>query len=153
MVIPKSKTFFTNATPPSVGRPFSLTFGDHFAMSNQSLEPAFHRHLPGRILSRGIREQALELFEQGLGHKSVAKRLAISPHTTRDWGRAFRENRFFPTVSKHLYCYDDDAKSAVWDLSLKGFTISEIAEKTHISRSTCYAWIRAKRDANARRTS
>lgn len=122
-------------------------------MSNQSLETAFHRHLPERILSRDLREQALELFEQGLGHKSVAKRLAISPHTTRDWGRAFREHRFFPTVSKHLYCYDDDAKAAVWALSLKGFTISEISEKTHISRSTCYAWIRARRDAATRRTS
>ena len=122
-------------------------------MSNQSLETAFHRHLPDRILSREIREQALELFEQGLGHKSVAKRLAISPHTTRDWGRAFRENRFFPAVSKHLYCYDDDAKSAVWALSLKGFTISEISEKTNISRSTCYAWIRARRAKTAGRAS
>ena len=122
-------------------------------MINQPLEHAFHRQLPARILSREIREQALKLFELGLGHKAVAKRLAISPHTTRDWGRAYRENRFFPAVSQHLYCYDDDAKSAVWDLSLKGYTISEISEKTNISRSTCYAWIRARRNEAARRAS
>ena len=119
-------------------------------MITQTLEHTFRRQLPGRILSRELREQALELFEQGLGHKAVAKRLAISPHTTRDWGRAFRQNRFFPAVSKHLYCYDDDAKAVVWDLSLKGFTISEISEKTNISRSTCYAWIRARRVKSAR---
>ena len=98
MVIPKSKTFFTNATPPSVGRPFSLTFGDHFAMSNQSLEPAFHRHLPGRILSREIREQALELFEQGLGHKSVAKRL-LGDVNNETIGHANLKNRSERTES------------------------------------------------------
>lgn len=122
-------------------------------MMNQPLEHTFHRRLPSRILSREIREQALELFEQGLGHKTVAKRLAISPHTTRDWGRAFRENRFYPAVSTHLYCYDDDAKSTVWSLALQGFTISEISKKTNISRSTCYVWIRARRAKTAGRAS
>ncbi len=40
--------------------------------------------------SKEKRENAAELFEQGMGYKAVATHLGISPETARDWSYTWR---------------------------------------------------------------
>ena len=75
----------------------------------------------------------------------MAKELAISKHTVREWGRSFKRGKFEPDsiTVKSRYHYGEDAKKAVLELRKKGLTYRAIAKETgiSISISTCRLWV------------
>ncbi len=103
----------------------------------------FEKTRPENWLSPDIRKKAEKLFKQGHGYKYVAKELAISKHTARDWGRSFKRGKFEPDNinAKSRYHYGEDAKEAVLELRKKGFTYRAIAKETGICISTCRLWV------------
>ena len=105
----------------------------------------FEKTRPENWLSPDIRKKAEKLFKQGHGYKYVAKELAISKHTVREWGRSFKRGKFEPDsiTAKSRYHYGEDAKKAVLELRKKGLTYRAIAKETgiSISISTCRLWV------------
>ena len=105
---------------------------------------------PNRIrpqyASSQVRRQALRLFRAGFGYKSVSTLLHLSPHTVRDWNRAFKSGKFSVELSGNQYRYDDKTRELVLKLRAEGRSWKDISDITGVSISTCRSWVKALRN-------
>lgn len=90
-----------------------------------------------------VRNAACDLFEQGLGHKSVAGRLGCPPKTVKPWQYTFRAGGREALLERKHRSYDHDLKiSAVRDFLEGGLSKPEIMEKYGIvSLGPLVTWI------------
>ncbi len=102
------------------------------------------RHVRRDCAPESVRRQALALFKEGRGYKLVARRLGLSEHTVRDWGRLFKQGRFRAELSEKLLYYGPEMRELVFSLRGKGMSLRAIAARTGVSISTCCAWLKRR---------
>ena len=91
------------------------------------------------------RRQAFELFEAGVGYKTVSRRLNLSIYTAREWMRRFKRGNiaFFDKdyiVPVKCKFDDEDTRKAV-TLYESGLSLGQIAKILQTSRQTVKKWI------------
>ena len=79
-------------------------------------------------------QQAIRLFESGLGYKRVATALQLKPYTVRDWGFHVRVNR---------EARPEDRVKAV-AMRQQGASLMEIAAEMKMSKRTILSWLTAE---------
>lgn len=111
----------------------------------------------GRVLSADVarltakREQALELFQHGLGYTRVSRILNISINTARDWSRAFKNGKFRTAPSDNQYHYTEEVKHRAIRLRLQGYTWAEINQATGIPIASIRKWVLAYTESTGKR--
>ena len=79
-------------------------------------------------------QQAIRLFESGLGYKRVATALQQKPYTVRDWARNWRF---------HVRANPEDRAKAV-AMRQQGASLMEIAAEMKMSKRTILSWLTAE---------
>lgn len=97
--------------------------------------------------SEAQRREALRLFKNGKGYKSVSTILGLSEGTVRDWGRAFRKGRFSVQLNRNQYRYSEETRERVVALRESGLSWKALSAATGVSVSTCRLWCAAKVEA------
>ena len=100
-----------------------------------------HRTRPDRLISDAKRQRAVRLFELGYGYKRVACEIGVSPNTTRDWARLWKQGKFKVRASKSLYEYTEEFKQYVIGLRLSGMSWVDLKAETGVCAATCRRWI------------
>lgn len=83
-------------------------------------------------------QQAIRLFESGLGYKRVATALQQKPYTVRDWARNWR----FHVRANREARPEDRAKAVA--LRQQGASLMEIAAEMKMSKRTILSWLTAE---------
>lgn len=110
-----------------------------------------------RILSSGVarhtekREQALELFQAGLGYTRVSRLLNLSINTVRDWSRQFKNGTFNVEPSDNQYRYPDEVRNNAVRLRMQGYSWAEIHRGTGIPIATVRKWVVAYTETPGRK--
>lgn len=87
------------------------------------------------------RRAALKLFEAGIGYKSAAALLGLSPYTVRDWHRRFKKGTFKVDLNPNQYRHAPETKARVIALRAEGRSWREVSEMTGVNISTCRCWV------------
>lgn len=83
------------------------------------------------------KRKAVELHSDGLGSKSIARKLGIDPSTVRMWLRRYRtlgETGLYRCPGRHLTV--DKRRSIETEISMRRATHEQIAFEYGVSRST-----------------
>jgi transposase-like protein len=83
-------------------------------------------------------EQAIRLFQSGLGYKAVASALLLNPYTVRDWARHWRCQ-----VKANAFVTPEDRQKAI-ALRAEGASLMEIVAEIKCSKRTILAWLAPK---------
>ena len=88
-----------------------------------------------------VRQRAVEVLQEGVGHRALAAELGIPQATARQWARAYAGTRH------HTYSYDVKL-AVVKDRLENGLTVREAMIKYKIpSESSVKAWCRQYRES------
>ena len=97
-----------------------------------------------------IRQRAVEILQEGVGHRALAAELGIPQATARQWARAYAVGGADAVLNagSHHHTYSFDIKLAVVKDRLEhGLTVREVMVKHKIpSESSVKAWCRQYRD-------
>ena len=90
-----------------------------------------------------VRQRAVEILQEGVGHRALAAELGIPQATARQWARAYA------VAGSHHHTYSYDVKLAVVKDRLEnGLTVREAMIKHKIpSESSVKAWCRQYRES------
>lgn len=83
-------------------------------------------------------QQAIRLFESGLGYKRVATALQLKPYTVRDWARNWRFH-----VRANREARPEDRGKAV-AMRQQGASLMEIVAEMKMSKRTILSWLTAE---------
>ena len=88
-----------------------------------------------------VRRKAYNLYPKGHGYKAAAKQIES---TVRDWFRRFKANVYDSLLSQELTTrrYPLELKEKVIQLRSKGFSWTQILQKTLVPIGTANNWIR-----------
>lgn len=100
-----------------------------------------------------VRQRAVEILQEGVGHRALAAKLGIPQATARQWARAYAVGGADAVLNagSHHRTYSYDVKLAVVKDRLEnGLTVREAMIKHKIpSESSVKAWCRQYRDGGA----
>lgn len=98
--------------------------------------------------SPAVRRAAYERFAAGKGYKIVAKELALSQNTVRDWLRQFRKGVFSirPRAGVQI---TPQLRAAIVRLRDEGWSWREIEIVTGLSKTACRYWFSKAKAAGA----
>lgn len=92
-----------------------------------------------------VRQRAVEILQEGVGHRALAAKLGIPQATARQWARAYAVLN--AGVRHHTYSYDVKL-AVVKDRLENGLTVREAMIKHKIpSESSVKAWCRQYRES------
>lgn len=98
-----------------------------------------------------IRQRAVEILQEGVGHRALAAELGIPQATARQWARAYAVGGADAVLNagSHHHTYSFDVKLAVVKDRLEhGLTVREVMVKHKIpSESSVKAWCRQYRES------
>lgn len=100
-----------------------------------------------------VRQRAVEILQEGVGHRALAAKLGIPQATARQWARAYAVGGADAVLNAgarhHTYSYDVKL-AVVKDRLENGLTVREAMIKHKIpSESSVKAWCRQYRDGGA----
>lgn len=95
-----------------------------------------------------VRQRAVEVLQEGVGHRALAAELGIPQATARQWARAYAVGGAVLNAGTHHHTYSYEVKLAVVKDRLEnGMTVREAMIKHQIpSESSVKAWCRQYRD-------
>lgn len=103
-----------------------------------------------------VRQRAVEILQEGVGHRALAAELGIPQATARQWARAYAVGGADAVLNagSHHHTYSYDVKLAVVKDRLEnGLTVREAMIKHKIpSESSVKAWCRQYRESGEVRT-
>ena len=98
-----------------------------------------------------VRQRAVEILQEGVGHRALAAKLGIPQATARQWARAYAVGGADAVLNagSHHHTYSYDVKLAVVKDRLEnGLTVREAMIKHKIpSESSVKAWCRQYRES------
>ena len=102
-----------------------------------------------RVYNTKIRKQAVQILQEGAGHRSLAARLGIPEATARQWSRAYAVGGEAAVLNagSHHRVYDYETKLAVVrDRLERGKTVREVMIEPGVpSESSVKSWCRLYR--------
>lgn len=95
------------------------------------------------------KQKAYELFAQGFGYRTCARKLGISIYTARDWNRHYNNGTFEPETGyrRRRRFFTDDFKREIASAYLKEkVSINQIAQKYTVTRRSVTQWVEKFKD-------
>jgi transposase-like protein len=93
-------------------------------------------------LPDGVRVAAQEMFDHGLGYRSVAGQLALSTTTARRWNDRWRQGLLLGSEAMAQKSYPFEVKVAAVERFLAGMSTSDVVLEYEIStRSLLDKWV------------
>ncbi len=91
-----------------------------------------------------LKQKAYELFSQGFGYRTCARKLGVSIYTARDWNRHYNNGTFEPTggYRRHRRFFTDDFKREVARaFVVEKLSVNQVAQKYTVTRRSVTQWV------------
>lgn len=96
-----------------------------------------------------MKQKAYDLFAQGFGYRTCARKLGISIYTARDWNRHYNNGTFEPETGyrRRRRFFTEEFKREIASAYLKeNVSINQIAQKYMVTRRSVTQWVEKYKD-------